>query len=126
MLGGTTGRLLIIDFEHMRAVDAGLDISCDQDPQDPLCYSDVLKAQMMNEVRAGCGLAMGDLSYCFTNLSCPNECTGASYRIFRVQTGFSDPANQTVRIVPYNDRPSVGGAGKKPMSKTVRKNRIQV
>ena len=39
-LGGTTGRALIVDFAHMRAVDAGLGIACTADPLNPRCYSD--------------------------------------------------------------------------------------
>ena len=113
MRGGTVGRILIIDFARMRAVDGGLGISCDTDPLNPRCYSATLLAQMMEDVRAGCGLgtSASGSAFCFSNLTCLNGCTGASYKIFRVQTGVSDVANQSVRIVPYNDRPTVGGAG---------------
>jgi hypothetical protein len=95
----------------MRAVDAGLGIACAVDPLNPRCYSNELLGLMMAEVRAGCGLGRLAAGICFENLLCPNGCTGESYAIHRVETGLSDPANQTVRIVPYNDRPSVGGAG---------------
>jgi hypothetical protein len=40
-----------------------------------------------------------------------DRCTGKAYAIRRAQTALGEPSIQTVRVVPYNDRPNVGGPG---------------
>ncbi len=40
-----------------------------------------------------------------------HRCTGQVYDIQRVQTALGEYSTQSIRIVPYNDRPNVGGPG---------------
>jgi len=124
--GGQRGRMLIVDLANMVAVDAGLDIPCTCDaphgawsercllnPGERFCYSAAELANMMSMVRAGCAAAgRCDFPGAGPTNRCPNQCTGKAYPISRDQTGLSgDPGTQSLRVVPYNDRPSVGGAG---------------
>lgn len=119
--GGTKGRLMIVDLPRMRAVDAGWAEKCVCVPgvfvvgtercpgQARGCYTDAELASWVTEVEQGCG-TQSPAARCFSQ-PCVNGCSGKSYNLLRDQTGLSVPGRQWTRVVPYNDRPSVGGAG---------------
>lgn len=112
----------------MLAVDAGVPTACDPilcpnpiaassgrcgpGSEGTTCVS-VKELQVMKDhVKMGCAQA----DNCFKNattlgLWCYNDCKGKVYPISRVETGLSDTSQQRARIIPYNDRPSVGGGG---------------
>jgi hypothetical protein len=117
------GRLMIIDFKNMKVVDGGVARQCDPvlcpNPNSTnggrcglgtdgfTCYSAAEKAQMLLRVKGGCATTPP----CFSDLPNYNDATGAIYSLVRQQTGVSNDTIQNSRIVPYNDRPSVGGGG---------------
>ena len=99
-LNGTSGRILIIDFRSMAAIDGGL---CQPDstsectglkPELPMVYS-----------------AINNGSVSQVKSICRNQCTGAVYSLSREKTGLSRSSTTKTKIIPYNDRPSIGGAG---------------
>ena len=114
---------MFIDFRNMKAVDGGVARQCDPvlcpnpnstnggrcglGTEGVTCYSVAEKAQMILKIKGGCAAT----ARCFTDLPNYNDATGAIYNLVRQQTGVSDNSVQNARIVPYNDRPSVGGGG---------------
>lgn len=117
------GRLLFIDFKHMRAIDGGVARLCDPilcptpsnsnggrcglGSEGYTCYTADEKAMMVLDIMGGCA-ATGQ---CFTSLPRYSDATGVAYAMVRQQTGISNTTQQNARIVPYNDRPTVGGGG---------------
>lgn len=119
---GVIGRLMIIDVKRMLGFDAGTDILCDAAkcpnpnatvPRCPSCldcadrcHTAAEKAEMIAEVKAGCKSGS-----CFSKFWSLMRSTGVGYQLLRNQSGVSPHSKVWTRVIPYNDRPSVGGAG---------------
>ena len=134
----TLGRLFIIDFKRMLGFDAGTtpknadksryrsrlreDLICQFDNQtlapgkcigmnDEVfdcsdCYTSEMVADLIAEVKAGC-----EPGSCFKSLDKRFQATGAAFKLVRIETGLSEPSKVDTRVIPWNDLPSVGGAG---------------
>ena len=122
---GMLGRLMIIDFKRLLGFDAGTATKCACTPnattpatppprrcpgEEQACYLPEDLEAMIVEVKNGC--APGN---CFQNFKSAGVAdpgsTGQAYDLLRNQTGVSPKSQVWTRIIPYNDRPSVGGAG---------------
>ena len=114
----TLGRLMIIDLRRMLGFDAGTatqctcespansDHRCPENPDEVSCYTAEERQAMLAEVAAGC-----ESGACFSQYRNLLKSSGVAYPLERTQSGLSQPARVWTRVVPLNDRPSVGGAG---------------
>jgi len=118
-IDGRLGRLMIIDLKRMLGFDAGTAQICScvaptstgdstgvRCTGQTFCHTTEELKSMIAEVKNGC-----QSRSCFASLASQVGSTGVGYHLLRNQTGVSDPSQVWTRVIPYNDRPSVGGAG---------------